>query len=279
MKIIYVRDYEPRLKAPINNKFYIKEPWGLNRALEISKKTHSVLPNCCGYDHGRWLEICDFQKGDEYPKLCLGDAHSYYNYPDGYERSKTPRVGDIACWKGGTYGHVGIVEKVEKDGTITVSMSQYGGNPVFYLRELKAPYDYQGRDYMHFQGFIRCPYVKDNPEMTEEVIQRLAEEVLEGKWGNGQTRYRRLTEAGYDYQKVQARVNKILADQREFKVGDQVKIVNKGNSQANGLGHNAYGYGWTRKILKIYAGAKFPYQVGNDNGTTGFYTKEALKKL
>ena len=280
MKKIYVKDYEARLKAPLDNAFYKKEPWGFNKALEISTRTHSVLPNCTGYGHGRWLEIGNFEKGDEYPKLCLGDAHSYYGYPDGYERSQTPRVGDIACWKGGTYGHIGVVEEVEKNGRITVSMSQYGGNPVFYLREIDPPYNYQGRDYMKFQGFIRCPYVMDNPVMTDELIKQLAEEVIAGKWGNGQTRYRKLTEAGYDYQKVQAKVNEILHAQNEgLKVGDTVKIVNYGNSQANGLGHKAYGYGWTRKVLKVFPTHEYPYQVGNEKGTTGFYKKGALKKV
>lgn len=278
MKKIYVKDYEPRLKAPLDSAFYKKEPWGLNKALEISTKTHSVIPNCCGYGHGRWLEIGHFEKGDEYPKLCLGDAHHYYNFPDGYERSKTPRVGDIGCWKGGTYGHIGIVEEVEKDGTITVSMSQYKGNPVFYLREIKPPYNYTGLDKMTFQGFIRCPYVMDNPVMDEATIQRLAEEVIAGKWGNGATRVKKLEGAGYDYQKVQQRVNEILHKQ-DLKAGDQVKIVNYGNSQANGLGRKAYGYGWTRKVLKIHEGKEYPYQVGNSFGTTGFYKKGALKKL
>lgn len=279
MKDIYVKDFEPRLKAPLESPYYTKEPWGFNKALEINTKTHSVMPNCTGYAHGRWLEIGKFEKGDEYPKLCLGDAHHYYGYPDGYERSKTPRVGDIACFKGGTYGHIGVVEEVDADGTITVSMSQYQGNPVFYLRELKKPYSYTGgAGKMTFQGFIRCPYVKDNPVMDDETLDKLANEVIAGKWGNGATRVQRLEAAGYDYQQVQARVNDILHGQR-FKVGDAVKIVNKGNSQANGGGHNAYGYGWNRKILAIHKNAKFPYQVGNDSGTTGFYTKEALKKI
>ncbi len=278
MKKIYVKDYEARLKAPLDSAFYKKEPWGFNKALEISTKTHSVLPNCTGYVHGRWLEICDFQKGDEYPKLCLGDAHHYYGFNDGYERSKTPRVGDIACWKGGTYGHIGVVEEVDKDGTITVSMSQYKGNPVFYLREIKPPYDYKGLDKMTFQGFIRCPYVMDNPVIDDATLDKIAQEVIAGKWGNGATRVKRLEAAGYDYQQVQARVNDILHGQR-FKVGDKVKIVNKGNSQADGKGHNAYGYGWTRTIKQIHTGKKFPYQVGTALGTTGFYTKEALKKI
>ena len=44
----------------------------------------------------------------------------------------------------------------------------------------------------------------------KKTIDELAYEVLEGKWGSGDERKRRLTEAGYDYDAVQARVNEIL---------------------------------------------------------------------
>lgn len=41
-------------------------------------------------------------------------------------------------------------------------------------------------------------------------IDRLARECIRGDWGNGQERIDRLTTAGHDYSRVQARVNKIL---------------------------------------------------------------------
>ena len=46
---------------------------------------------------------------------------------------------------------------------------------------------------------------------TDEVITRVAQEVIAGKWGNGTERVMRLTSAGYDYTLVQERVNDILA--------------------------------------------------------------------
>ena len=62
-------------------------------------------------------------------------------------------------------------------------------------------------------------------------------------------------------------------------VGDKVKIVGTGNGASDGSSNTAYGIGWTREILKIYSGRKFPYQVGNSTGTTGFYKKSSLQKL
>ena len=62
-------------------------------------------------------------------------------------------------------------------------------------------------------------------------------------------------------------------------VGDKVKIVGTGNGASDGSSNTAYGVGWTREILKIYSGRKFPYQVGNSTGTTGFYQESSLEKL
>ena len=62
-------------------------------------------------------------------------------------------------------------------------------------------------------------------------------------------------------------------------VGDKVKIVGTGNGSSDGSSNTAYGIGWTREILKIYSGRKFPYQVGNSTGTTGFYPESSLEKL
>jgi GH25 family lysozyme M1 (1,4-beta-N-acetylmuramidase) len=41
-------------------------------------------------------------------------------------------------------------------------------------------------------------------------VNTLAHEVIAGKWGNGANRKARLTKAGYDYNKVQAAVNKLV---------------------------------------------------------------------
>lgn len=48
------------------------------------------------------------------------------------------------------------------------------------------------------------------PTAAKKSINTLAKEVLAGKWGNGEDRKTRLTKAGYDYNKVQARVNKLV---------------------------------------------------------------------
>lgn len=55
-----------------------------------------------------------------------------------------------------------------------------------------------------------------NTAQPAKTVDDLAREVLAGKWGNGYERKKRLTNAGYSYSEVQAKVNEILANtQRE----------------------------------------------------------------
>lgn len=55
------------------------------------------------------------------------------------------------------------------------------------------------------------------PEKPAYDVNKIALEVLAGKWGNGTVRRRRLTAAGYDYKKIQTRVNEIDAERRKKK--------------------------------------------------------------
>lgn len=50
----------------------------------------------------------------------------------------------------------------------------------------------------------------EQPAEKRKTIDELAREVINGKWGNGAERKRRLTAAGYDYAAIQKRVNELL---------------------------------------------------------------------
>ena len=49
-------------------------------------------------------------------------------------------------------------------------------------------------------------------ETVKKTVSVLAREVLAGKWGNGEERKRKLTDAGYNYQEVQKEVNRIASN-------------------------------------------------------------------
>ena len=48
------------------------------------------------------------------------------------------------------------------------------------------------------------------PEVSKKTTEEIANEVINGKWGNGEERKKRLTEAGCNYDVIQARVNEKL---------------------------------------------------------------------
>ncbi len=61
-------------------------------------------------------------------------------------------------------------------------------------------------NYLYNESIIKN--TDNKPE--NKTIDELAQEVINGKWGNGEDRKKKLEEAGYDYNKVQDKVNEIL---------------------------------------------------------------------
>jgi N-acetylmuramoyl-L-alanine amidase len=57
---------------------------------------------------------------------------------------------------------------------------------------------------------LGIPYVAEKKVTTRKSIEDIAREVISGEWGNGNTRKSKLEKAGYDYNKIQAKVNELL---------------------------------------------------------------------
>ena len=54
------------------------------------------------------------------------------------------------------------------------------------------------------------PVEEPQPTIPHKSVEEIAKEVIRGKWGNGATRKKLLTDAGYDYYAVQCVVNQSL---------------------------------------------------------------------
>lgn len=162
--------YKQRLSAPsTTDKNYLHyTDGGYNYCIEI--KNGSCLPNCVGYAWGRWREILGYKH-----KLSMGNAENFYLKNDGYTRGQAPKLGAVICWRKGKAnnandgaGHVAIVEKINEDGTILCSESNYGGSR-FNTRTLKASNSYYlGKNYT-FQGFIYLPISFEEEKPKEEI--------------------------------------------------------------------------------------------------------------
>lgn len=67
---------------------------------------------------------------------------------------------------------------------------------------------------------------------------------------------------------------------KKFQVGDRVKIVGSyAESSTSKKARHRKAIGWKRVVLKVYDGREYPYRVGNDSGTTGFFKAESLEKI
>ena len=130
--------YEPRLEAPTSNNPYYSSK------LNLYFQMGSPMPNCVAYAYGRLYEM-----NGEKPLFTHGSAGEWYgiNKQNGYyDYGMEPKLGAVACWS----GHVAIVEKIKKDGSITISESHWGGG-YFDVRTYDNMFSHFGQT---FYGYI-----------------------------------------------------------------------------------------------------------------------------
>lgn len=228
-------------KPDLNSKYWIKTSYGgYNRCIVINHKTGSVLPNCVGYSYGRYMQL----GGVTDCKLPTCNAEDWWDSCTAYEKGQTPKAGAVMCWRKGKAhngsdgaGHVAIVEKVNPDGSVETSESNYGGT-IWLTKTRRKPYPIIGYT---FQGFIYNPFIKEEEKKSTEEIAR---EVIAGKWGNGALRRARLEAAGYNYYEVQQAVNNLLTDRSVEKVAREVIAGKWGNGATRRARLTAAGYNY-----------------------------------
>ena len=113
----------------------------------------SVLPNCTGYVHGRWMELAN-QPYDYDPSILpWGNASTYYENSS-LEKGQDPRLGACMVWGVGA-GHVAIVEEIIDNDTVVTSESDYGdkqhGGTVFVTRTRR-----RGWNWGYYSGYSRA---------------------------------------------------------------------------------------------------------------------------
>lgn len=114
-------------------------------------------------------------------------------------------------------------------------------------------------------------------EETKKSVDELAKEVIAGKWGNAPDRAKNLTEAGYDSEAVQAKVNEFMG------TSSSVSTTNKGVPYEITITANALnirkGAGTDTAIVKTLINDKNVYTIIEEktgpagNGTNGKWGK------
>lgn len=210
-------------KPTSGNKFFItKSKGGYSTCIQGSPADSqcNVLANCVGYACGRFNEIIGAMK---YPSLNCNAENFIERAKNTYglEISSVPTLGGIMVWQKGTLsgndgaGHVAVVEKIIDSNTIYTSESGYGGSAFWNSTRRNTNGRWGLGSAYTFRGCIVNPaigkVVAPTPTPSaKKSVDEVAKEVIRGEWGNGDERYNRLTNAGYNYNEVQAKVNELL---------------------------------------------------------------------
>lgn len=111
--------------------------------------------------------------------------------------SSIPNIKGLLVWMD---GHIGVYDGEKYTYECTVS----GGT----FRIIKTIAKTRG-----WTNWGKCAYIKYEKEKKDnkkKSITDIAKEVINGKWGNGETRKKKLEKAGYNYKEVQREVNRLL---------------------------------------------------------------------
>lgn len=122
----------------------------------------------------------------------------------------------------------------QKPTNISAGIWQFGGSTnkirTNKVAGIVCDQDYAYKDYPTliknngFNGYAKSN--EETPNIPKKTVEQLANEVIDGLWGNGNDRAQKLTEAGYNYDEVQNRVNEIMnSKNKEIKY-----IVKKGDN-------------------------------------------------
>jgi len=115
----------------------------------------------------------------------------------------------------GTISHTGIVYDYDDGKVYTIEGNTSSASGVVANGGCVAKKSYS-RGYSRIAGYGKPawgkkPAATSQPTGTKD-IEAIAQEVIDGKWGDGTERENRLAAAGYSYAEIQAKVNELLGE-------------------------------------------------------------------
>ena len=122
--------------------------------------------------------------------------------------------------------------------------------------------------------------IEESTTTDKKSVGELAQEVIDGKWGDGENRKNRLEEAGYDYDAVQDRVNEILSKDKKKSVTEIAKEVingewSNGEDRKNRLEQAGYNYDTVQAKVNQLLGSNVvkTYTVKSGDTLSGIASK------
>ena len=187
-----------------------------------------------------------------------------------------PKAGDVIFydWQDlgigdnvGSSDHVGIVEKCDGK-TITVIEGNISNKVGRRTLAVNGKY---------IRGFGVPAYTTQSastpaPSTTKKDITTIAKEVLAGQWGNGDDRKNRLTNAGYDYATVQAKVNELVSGKTSTPTKSVAEVAKEvlagkwgnGTARKTALENAGYNYSEVQQKVNELCGQKSVTEVAKE---------------
>lgn len=91
----------------------------------------------------------------------------------------------------------------------------------------------------------------NKPTDSKKTVAEIAKEVIQGKWGNGTDRVKRLTDAGYNYNEVQRKVNELLTRKTVTEIAKEVIAGKWGNGDERKKRLTAAGYDYAEVQAEV----------------------------
>lgn len=238
---------------------------GQDNYTKYGKEMRDILPSVMdfpAYWCDAFVDWCFYKAyGDKAKQVICGNFDDYtVNSCKYYEKANRlgtiPQEGaQVFFTKNGKSSgchHTGLVYDVDNTYFYTIEGNTSSGSTVVANGGCVAKKKYSISAY---KGKVLFGYPKY--ELVEysvaKTIDELAREVIDGKWGSGDDRKKRLTNAGYNYSEVQAKVNQILKGNKSNlpiidlshhnTISSWDKIANTVQGVILRLGYRSYGSG------------------------------------
>lgn len=133
--------------------------------------------------------------------------------------------------------------------------------------------------YMDAAAWAKYVCAASAPAPARKSDQQIADEVIAGKWGNGDDRRNRLASAGYDYNAIQSIVNAKLKPSKKSNEQVAAEVIagawGNGNDRRNRLAQAGYDPDAIQSIVnaKLGAPAKKTYTVKRGDTLSGIAAK------
>ena len=203
---------------------------------------------------------------------------------------KSPKVGDQIFFtdsKGGIC-HTGLIYNVDTLYVYTIEGNTSGASGVVANGGGVCKKKY-AKTYSRIAGYGRPKYDVEKTTTTtkKKSIATIAQEVIDGKWGSGDERKTKLKNAGYDYNKVQLKVNELLVNKKKSKPNNVATPTLRKGSTSKQVGYLQqdlnYILGIKLDVDKDFGGAtaNAVKQFQNKYGLTvdGVYGEKTYKKM